>query len=55
MQAWKEVLKEEVKPGLNPLDFNIKSMKKRLSKRGDIWKEVLGEGIDMHKALDRIS
>lgn len=45
---------DEVKQGLNPLDYNIANMAKRLSKIGDIWKDVLGEGVDMKEAIGRI-
>jgi bifunctional non-homologous end joining protein LigD len=43
---------EEVQPGLSPLDFHMKNMEKRISELGDLWKEVLGRGIDMEKSLD---
>ncbi|MEP6260163.1 MAG: DNA ligase D [Gillisia sp.] len=41
----------EVKPGLKLGDFNIKTMPGRIEKVGDVFKEVLGNGIDMEKAL----
>ena len=34
---------KEVKKGLDPKDFNIKSIFGRLKKKGDIWKPVLGK------------
>jgi bifunctional non-homologous end joining protein LigD len=42
---------EEVKHGLSPQDFTIKNIEKRLEKVGDLWKGVLGPGIDMAKSL----
>jgi DNA ligase D len=45
---------DEVKPGLTPQDFNIKNIFKRLEERGDLFKGVLGKGVDMHKALQKM-
>lgn len=42
---------KEVKKGLDPKDFNIKTMIPRLKKKGDLFKGVLGKGIDMKKIL----
>jgi bifunctional non-homologous end joining protein LigD len=42
---------EEVKPGLHPSDFNIKNIFKRLEKTGDLFKPVLGAGIDLEKCI----
>jgi len=42
---------EEVKPGLTMKDFTIKNAVQRLQSEGDIFINVLGEGIDMEKAL----
>lgn len=47
---WKEVTK-----GLNPTDFNIKTVPDRLKKLGDIFKPVLGKGIDIKKILKNMS
>lgn len=41
----------EVVPGLDPSSFNIKNTAKRLEKMGDIFKPILGKGIDLKKAL----
>ncbi|MBI4049240.1 MAG: DNA polymerase LigD [Candidatus Doudnabacteria bacterium] len=41
----------EVKPGLNPKKFTIKTIFPRLKKHGDLFKPVLGKGIDLKKAL----
>jgi bifunctional non-homologous end joining protein LigD len=45
---------EEVTPKLSPHKFTIKSLSKRLDKVGDIWKPVLGEGVDLKKVLERV-
>ncbi len=41
----------EVKPGLNPKKFTMKNTLARIKKVGDLWKPVLGPGINMEKAL----
>lgn len=46
---WKEVNKN-----LDPTDFNIYTIIKRLSKKGDLWKGVLGKGISISKALNSL-
>ena len=48
--SWKEV-----KPGLQLLDFTIKTMPNRIEKIGDWFKPVLGKGIDMETAIDNLS
>ncbi|OGC82083.1 MAG: DNA ligase D [Candidatus Abawacabacteria bacterium RBG_16_42_10] len=45
---------QEVKIGLDPKKFTIKTIFKRLKRIGDIWKKVLGKGIDMEKALKKL-
>jgi bifunctional non-homologous end joining protein LigD len=45
---------EEVNQGLKPTDFTIKNAPARLKKLGDIWKPVLGPGIDLAKTLEII-
>lgn len=45
---------EEVKPGLYPSKFTIKTICKRLEKEGDLFKGVLGKGIDMKKCLKNL-
>ncbi|MBT8296317.1 MAG: DNA ligase D, partial [Gramella sp.] len=42
---------EELKPGLEIEDFNIKNMPARLLEKGDLFRGVLEEGIDMEAAL----
>ncbi len=46
---------KEVKPGLKPTDWNIENAKARLEKKGDLFKPVMGKGIDMLKAIEKIS
>ncbi len=45
---------EEVKPGLDPSQFTLRTMAKRLDKVGDLWQPVLGSGIDLIKCLERL-
>lgn len=42
---------DEVKPGLDPKKFNIKTMTDRIEKLGDIFKGVLGTEINLIKSL----
>lgn len=42
---------DEVKPGLDPLSFNLKTVPQRVKKVGDLFKPVLGRGADFQKAL----
>lgn len=42
----------EVKPGLKPTDFNIHNALERIKEKGDLFKPVLGKGIDMMKTLE---
>ncbi|MFN4763197.1 DNA ligase D [Gillisia sp. Q332] len=46
---------DEVKPGLKMEDYTIKTMPGRIDKMGDIFKEVLGKGIDMETALQNLN
>jgi bifunctional non-homologous end joining protein LigD len=45
---------EEVKPGLKILDFTIFNAMDRIREQGDIFKPVLGKGIDLHKAWNKL-
>jgi bifunctional non-homologous end joining protein LigD len=45
---------DEVNEKLDPKKFTIKTIFPRLKKIGDIWKPVLGEGIDMGRALAKL-
>jgi bifunctional non-homologous end joining protein LigD len=42
---------EEVKPGLHPSAFTIKNVPERIRKMGDLFKGVLGEGVDLEACL----
>ncbi|WP_373075608.1 DNA ligase D, partial [Zeaxanthinibacter enoshimensis] len=46
---------KEVKSGLEILDFTIENTAGRIKKKGDLFKAVLGKGIDMEKAIDHLS
>ncbi|MCL5411719.1 MAG: non-homologous end-joining DNA ligase [Patescibacteria group bacterium] len=48
------LLWEEINGKLDPPDFNIKTIFKRLGKIGDIWKPLRQEGVDLKVALDRL-
>lgn len=43
---------DELKPGLKPTDFTITNALERIKEKGDLFKPVLGKGIDMIKALE---
>ena len=45
---------KEVKSGLKILDFNVKNMSRRIQKKGDLFKKVLGKGIDMEQAMQSL-
>lgn len=45
---------EEVKSGLKPTDFNIYNSLERLKNKGDLFKSVLGKGIDMLSAIKKL-
>jgi bifunctional non-homologous end joining protein LigD len=42
---------DEVKKGLKMADFTIKNAVARLKREGDLFRDVLGEGIDIEKIL----
>jgi bifunctional non-homologous end joining protein LigD len=44
----------EVKKGLDPAKFTIKTMLKRIDRLGDLWKGVLGPGMDLRDWLRRL-
>jgi len=46
---------DEVTPKLKPTDFTIKNVPARLKKTGDLWKPVLGKGVDIKALLDSLS
>ncbi|MDR6129497.1 non-homologous end-joining DNA ligase [Chryseobacterium sp. SORGH_AS_1175] len=45
----------ELKPGLMPTDFTIHNALERIKKKGDLFKPVLGKGIDMMAALEMLA
>jgi bifunctional non-homologous end joining protein LigD len=45
---------DEVKKGLRMTDFNIFNMVSRLKEMGDMFKPVIGKGINMEKAIKKI-
>jgi bifunctional non-homologous end joining protein LigD len=47
--SWKEV-----KPGLDPRNFTMKNMLKRVEKIGEIFTPVLKKGIDINKCLKKL-
>jgi bifunctional non-homologous end joining protein LigD len=46
---------DEVNDSLDPRMFHIRNMQARIKEKGDLWKPVIGRGIDMEKCLERIS
>jgi bifunctional non-homologous end joining protein LigD len=46
---------DEVKKGMTTQDFTMKNMPARLKEMGDLFKPVLGKGIDMEKALKKLN
>ena len=45
---------KEVKKGLDPSQFTIKTVPKRLSSKGDLLKGLLSKGIKMESALKKL-
>ncbi|QDP86732.1 DNA ligase D (plasmid) [Chryseobacterium sp. SNU WT5] len=48
------LLWKEVKSGILPTDFNISNALERIKKNGDLFKPVLGKGIDLVKGLKKL-
>lgn len=48
------LLWKEVKKGLTPKDFTIHNSLKRVKKMGDIFKGVLGKGIDLKNCIEKL-
>ncbi len=46
---------EEVRKGLHPSQFNITTLPQRVEKTGDLFKGVLGKGIDIRKCLKNLA
>lgn len=45
---------DEVRHGLNPDQFNLITIKKRIDKMGDLWEGVSGAGIDIESILNSL-
>lgn len=45
---------EEVSSSLKPEQFHMKNIQKRVDRVGDLWKGVLGPGIDMQRCLSAL-
>lgn len=45
---------DEVVPSLKPTDFTIKNTAKRLARVGDLWKPVLGKGVNLADLLSKL-
>lgn len=45
---------KEVKKGIDPKDYNIFNTVERVKKKGDLFKPVLGKGIDLKKCLKKV-
>ena len=45
---------DEVKPGLTPEEFTLKNMPARIREKGDLFKGVLGKGIDLTQSINRL-
>jgi bifunctional non-homologous end joining protein LigD len=45
----------EVRRGLDPSRFTIRTVAKRLDAMGDLWKPVLGPGVDLPQALSQLA
>lgn len=45
---------DEVNESLMPAQFTIKSVLQRFEKKGDLWKPVLGKGIEINKILKKL-
>lgn len=48
------LLWKEVKPGLSPEEFTLKTLPKRLSQKGDLFKGVLNKSINLQQLLKKI-
>jgi bifunctional non-homologous end joining protein LigD len=46
---------EEVKKGLKMADFTIRNAMARVKSEGDLFKPVLGKGIDLEKILKKLN
>ncbi len=46
---------EELKKGIDPLEFNMQTIFKRLARKKDLFKPVLGKGADLEKAFRKLT
>jgi bifunctional non-homologous end joining protein LigD len=46
---------DEVNGRLDPLKFHMKNILKRVEKKGDLWKPVLGKGVDLKAVLKKLA
>jgi bifunctional non-homologous end joining protein LigD len=44
----------EVRAGLDPAQFTMRTTRRRLDRLGDLWAPVLGSGIDLEECLERL-
>lgn len=44
----------EVRKGLDPKKFTLRTIDRRLARVGDLWTPVMGEGIDMRACVEKI-
>jgi len=49
------LLWREVRKGLDPSRFTMKTIARRLDRVGDLWKPVLGRGIDLAQSIGRLA
>ena len=40
---------------LNPSAFTIKTILRRLDRQSDLWKSVIGAGIDLQESIGRLA
>lgn len=45
---------DEVKHGLDPGDFTIRTIHKRLEEKGDLFRGVLGQGVDLEECIRKL-
>jgi bifunctional non-homologous end joining protein LigD len=45
----------EVRRGLDPTKFTMRTMPRRLARVGDLWKPIRGRGVDIERCLSRLA
>ena len=43
-----------VNESLDPANYHIRNMAERIRDKGDLWKPVIGRGINMEKCVERL-